>query len=1030
MERRMTPTKAKISVEDLQSEVKRLSKALKERDAALAVINSVTEGLASGLEVDAIFELVGKRISKIFSGHAVALYTFDESTEMAEARFMLEKGVRHSPPPFAPGPIGRRTMASKKPLMISTRAEFEAMGAITIEGTEASQSGIYAPLFVHDKVVGAMNIENPDAEHAFSPADLRLVTTLANSVSVALESARLFGELQKSNLEISQALEHQTAMSEILHVLAAAPSDIQTVLAAVAEAAARLCEADDVQIYRVDGNRLPQVAHFGPLPALKDGESLPLVPGLITGRAVLEQRMIHIEDFAKIARDEYPESAKLQKRLKHRSVIVTPLLREGQAIGALVVRRNDVQPFSEKHITLLSTFADQAAIAIENVRLFHETQQRAQELAIINSVQAALAAKLDMQAIYEAVGDKIHEVFSEAQVVDILHYDVDTKLLHPRYVLEKGKRYSVEPWPLRGFRKHIIETGRPLVINQDMQEKMVEYDNDWVVLGEPSKSWIGVPMIVGAAVKGVISLQHLDKENAFSDSDVRLLQTLANSMSVALENARLFDESQRLLKETEERNAELAIINTVQRALSAQLDIRGIYEAVGEKLRQIFDSQTIAIYSADLKQRINTSEYAFEKGQKLDPVSQPFSTLHDHLVELSDTYVFNGDFPEFAAQFVDYRVRAGEMPKSIVGVPIISKQDPDNIVTLTLQDIDGGKIFTDSDVRLLETLANSMSVALENARLFDETQRLLKQTEQRAAELEIINSVQEGLAARSDLQAIYDLIGNTIRDLFSAESMYIAIVDQPENVAHYVYFLAMGERVFGEPPTAPKGFGGHVYTHRQPLRLSDITAETMREYGSNFMGPQNDENMAHSWMGAPISSGDDVLGMVSILNQRKDFFTESDLRLLSTLTNGMGVALENARLFDETQRLLDETKKRAAELQIINSVQEGLASKLNLQDIYDLVGEKIHEIFKADTTFIAFHDQEKAQVIAPYYVDRGEPGLQGSRPYGKGLVEVIIESGQPVLFNTAQESAEAGAFLIASPGSDKDLNEAFIGVPI
>ena len=159
-------------------------------------------------------------------------------------------------------------------------------------------------------------------------------------------------------------------------------------------------------------------------------------------------------------------------------------------------------------------------------------------------------------------------------------------------------------------------------------------------------------------------------------------------------------------------------------------------------------------------------------------------------------------------------------------------------------------------------------------------------------------------------------------------------------------------------------------------------------------------------------------------------FDENNLRLLQTLSSNMGIAIENARLFDETQRLLKETEERNAELAIINSVQEALAAKLDMQGIYEAVGDKIREIFKADTTFIAFHDVENNRIVAPYYVDKGIRPSITSRPYGKGLNELIIESGKPLLLNTYEETAKAGAFNIASPNSDKDLNKSFLGIPI
>ncbi|MGZ9165272.1 MAG: response regulator, partial [Anaerolineales bacterium] len=166
------------------------------------------------------------------------------------------------------------------------------------------------------------------------------------------------------------------------------------VLEAVAQNAARLCEANDVQIYKVDGDLLRQITHYGPIPALQDGEALPLVRGLITGRAVIERRTIQIDDIQQLTESEYPDSVALQKRLGHRTALATPLLREGNAIGAIVVRRNEVHPFSRKQISLLGTFADQAAIAIENVRLFNEAQEARAAAEQANEAKSSFLATM------------------------------------------------------------------------------------------------------------------------------------------------------------------------------------------------------------------------------------------------------------------------------------------------------------------------------------------------------------------------------------------------------------------------------------------------------------------------------------------------------------------------------------------------------------------------------------------------------------------------------------------------------------
>jgi sigma-B regulation protein RsbU (phosphoserine phosphatase) len=194
------------------------------------------------------------------------------------------------------------------------------------------------------------------------------------------------------------------------------------------------------------------------------------------------------------------------------------------------------------------------SVALENARLFDETQQRNAELAIINSVQEGLASKLDMQAIYELVGEKIRTTFN-AQIVSIVTYERDTQLMHGRYFFENGEVLPGITLPAFGFRKHVVENCQPIVINRDMQRWMDEYDNP-VIRGVKPKSAVFIPMIIGEEAIGVISLQNNDQENAFSEADVRLLTTLANSMSVALENARLW-EQEKLYRKALERELEI-----------------------------------------------------------------------------------------------------------------------------------------------------------------------------------------------------------------------------------------------------------------------------------------------------------------------------------------------------------------------------------------------------------------------------------------------------------------------------------------
>jgi len=674
--------------------------------------------------------------------------------------------------------------------------------------------------------------------------------------------------------------------------------------------------------------------------------------------------------------------------------------------------------FQEHPMKRRAADASQADAAAEIERLQEELQARSAELSIVNSIQDGLAARLDIDAIFELVGDRIAEIFPGHAVV-LFMYDEEQDLVVAKYLLEGGVRHFPPSGPPGVIIRKVLERKQPMLFSTRAE---FEAMGAGTIPGtEPSLSGMYAPLVLGERVVGTLDIESIDREHAFSEADLRLVATIARSMSLALENARLLDQTQQLLKETEERNAELAIINTVQRALSAQLDIGAIYKAVGEQLRQIFDSQTIAIYSSDLEERVITVEYAFEKGRQLDNVSRPFTTLHDRLTEFAGTYVFNGDFPEFAAQFRDYSPAQGELPKSIVGVPLRWKDDSRTIVTLTLQDIDGGRIFSETDVRLLETLAGSMSVALENARLFDVTQGLLEQTEQRAAELQIINSVQQALASKLDIQAIYDLVGDKIREIFKADTVFIAYHDPAQQLLHMPYYRdkespnSNGSRPYG------KGLAEIIIESGQPLILN--TSEEMTDAGAfTVASPGSDQDLNESFLGVPLFRSGRPIGAVSIQCYQQYAYGSSQLSLLQTLTNSMSVALENARLFDETERLLQETERRAGELASINMVGQALVAETELEALIELIGEQIRATFAADIVYVALLDEEQDTIQFPYTY--GEE-LVPLKP-GQGLTGKIMQTGEPLLINREMDRrrAELGITRIGKRAL------SFLGVPI
>jgi len=638
-------------------------------------------------------------------------------------------------------------------------------------------------------------------------------------------------------------------------------------------------------------------------------------------------------------------------------------------------------------------------------------KQREAELAVINSVQVGLVAEMDMQEIYDLVGDRIRDLF-DAQVVSIATFDHENSKEHFQYNVENGFRIYPEARPLDKFRKRLIETKELILINENFPERaedILEFKPEALPGTGLPKSVLFVPLVLGDAVRGYVSLQNLDHEQAFPDSDARLLSTLANSMSVALENARLFNE-------TEQRNAELAVINSVQEGLVAEMNLQGIYNLVGDRIRELFDAQVAAICTFNHENRTEKFQYLYENGERFYPGERPIDKLRQYLIQSKKMIWINENASEAFSSITgetQTAIPGTKLAKSMVFVPLIIVDTVRGYVTL--QNVDHENAFSDSDVRLLNTLANSMSVALENARLFNET-------EQRNAELAVINSVQEGLVAEVDLQGIYDLVGDKIRDLFDSQVTAIITFNHESKTEDFKYLFEDGQRLHIEGRPYDK-VREKLILEQKTLFFNEKAAQTMSEINGRVFKPAPGTGMPQSVLLVPMTVGNNVRGYVTLQNlDRENAFNESDVRLLNTLVNSMSIALENARLFNETVRLLDETEHRATEMQTVNNISRALVSQLELDKLIDLVGEQMRETFKADIVYLALHNRKTNMLNFPYYYG----DKRQARPFGNGITEKIILKKEPILINQNLDDA----YNKLEAEKKGEIVESYLGVPI
>src|SRR5688572_6766101 len=990
---------------ELEKVVEQRTHELKQRAEELGVINSVQEGLAKELDIQGIYELIGERIRTVFDAQVVIIASLDHEKETETFNYAIEKGERFHLKPRHYDKVRKQLIDTKQKILINKNFEEAAakFGMKVLPGTEHPKSLLFVPLISGDKVKSYVSLQNVDKENAFSDADIRLLETLSNSMSVALENARLFDETNRLLKETEQRTAELAVINSVQDGLAK-ELDMQGIYDLIGD---RLCElfpdtkALVIRTFDYDNG----LEHFRY--AIEKGERLK-----IDSRPFIWASQHIIRDRKPILINEnYLETSKkfggtgVTKGEPPKSAVFVPMMVGEVVKGTISLQNVDREnAFTDSDLRLLTTLTNSMSVALENARLFDETnrllketEQRTAELAVINSVQEGLAKELDIQGIYELVGERIRNLF-DAQVVVIRTFDHAAGNEHLRYAIEKGERIYLEPRPLMWANQQLIKSKESLLINENYLETTKKYGGSGIanpVKGQTPKSALFVPMMLGDVVKGSISLQNVDRENAFTESDLRLLTTLSNSMSVALENARLFDETTRLLKETEQRTAELAVINSVQEGLAKELDIQGIYNLVGDRLCDLFpDTQTLVIRTFDHDAGLEHFQYAIEKGTRLEVEPRPFMWANQQLIRTKRPVDIKENYLETAHKFGSTGVTKGQPPKSAVFVPMMVG----DIVkgSISLQNVDRENAFSESDLRLLTTLTNSMSVALENARLFDETSRLLKETEQRTAELAVINSVQEGLARELDIKGIYELVGDRLCNLFpDTQTLVIRTFDHERGLELWQYAKEKGLRQYVDP--RPFNWNSkQLISTRKPLDIQENYVETAKKYGGTGVTSGQPPKSA---LFVPMLVGDLVKGSVSLQNVDKEHaFTDSDLRLLTTITNSMSVALENARLFDETNRLLKETEQRTAELAVINSVQEGLVREMNMQAIYDLVGTRICELFDTQTVLIRTFDHRTGLEQWQYAIEKGERMYSNPRPFIWANKQ-LIQTKQPLLIN-------------------------------